>query len=1658
MHHNIRLDFDTPALFSLSSLKSKQEAVFNLSVTNLSASDEIPLTLEIASEPAFFSARAISLGVLAPTTKRIFPDLSLVYDRTFLSYLQENVSAQIFVRLISNGNEILTISRTCDILRHDAWGGVHFMPELLSCVVSPAQTQIQDVVRVCKQKLQRNKILLDSDGYQNSLNLEYVRSVSRTVFSAAYDAVRSCGIIFSIQPAELTRRGNLIQLPETTLAKKSGNALDAALLFASCIESLSLNPIILLSGSHILIGGFLDSQMFSSPIVDQLDIVKQALDTGALCIFDATALAKGTSVNFGTACQLGDKACRDLKDFYLLIDIKACRNQEIFPLDNRVMYEDGIHFEKSGFSDEADIFFNDTAIEEASPVPFSQNLRDIRRFLGDFSAYNHLIALPDNERVRILITEPERFYDSLDLEHKCALFSYGDAPFGFRMNETQAAVRLDEMDKRASSLGAVVGEVCLVFGTVKWVQKDAQGEAPLFILPLKLHRDRGRLFTFESLFVRPKINATLIAFLLEHFAVDLSALREISSENFEDYLNKAFLHVRSELGEHPSLTCVEQEVFFALLNTSANDKLSALSPSRLEAHPLAHAVCANESVGQQNFKIAQIADPAPVSMPTPFPLDRESLGVVAAVGKQDYSLVRAPLCGGKTSLGVAATFASLNYSENTVLYITGEHGNARDVLPTFEKAGIDDLTTVLSLSSPSDILFSMRETQMFPAEDYFTLSAEFSDEQKKLLCYEAILSEKLSCGITAEEAIYCYDHVRSAVDCLHFSPEIVGKMDEKTVSNHQQVIRNLTTALSSISSPVSHPLRYVQARGFSYEIKAESVRLLAEYSKKFKEYITFLRGSCAGLFPRAKIRNEYHEKAFLNLLRMIGDCRGINACFFEREIAASDLAKAETIFAYGKECCEMRTGPLCNLTPSAFDLPVKEMIVAWRDAELKRGGARKKNQREIEQKLLACCSECKELNVLETLYQIEKFHNYRAYLFENAALIQRLFGVDILAPQNDTTEIWTKLAELCRDCVTFDRQLSSLAGQTRDDAASLMRNFTQEDAERAASLCNGILELKSEMEKVRDRCVRYLEIDYHDFCSQNRDNLYDEIPKLLKELSGGMDSFQQWTEWLNSTDVAKATGFEQILEAIDGGLIRGDTLEDAYARAFFMALCEYVFLKYPVLDQLRGSSFDEKLNALYQKREKIFDYAKQDIRGKHLRRYTSFVQDSGLDIGRKARLTPALFATDTYALTCRYPVLLANAEDAVRFLAGTPTRFSLLILDDAQTLSMPSALALIPRAEKVVILGTPSSNEEHVPMLENINQAVARSRERIPSFWKSACVALTPYDLKFSKRQSSALANMDASASGAASSSFPFAKPDFSVREVRTPGLYDPITFVNLPEVMQTVEETLSILREHRNTGEVLSLGICASTQMQKLLILQTLAKRLREEPELYSVLRNSDESFYVCSLEDEPLGRRDHILWSLTVAATKSLNIPTRAFPLLSDLNGARRIESVLGSARKELCVVHSIHADSLEFLRMQTDSQSVFRRVCKELFNSSERTCAIVDDSFAYDNPIAERIAHHLRNKGCNVCFALRSGNFVIDLIARLPGRDDFALAILLDESVYSVCGGHVLGEIDLMNQLRTRGFTPVHIRATDWFENDQLVLDAIVSKLPESKKLFD
>src|SRR5690606_23421912 len=125
-----------------------------------------------------------------------------------------------------------------------------------------------------------------------------------------------------------------IRLASDISALKNTACLDTSLLFASCIESMGLNPVVALTRGHAFAGAWLIDQRF--PVLtndDPMDLRKR-VDARDLVLFETTLVTNPVPVTFSEACTHAREQIDEEResDFVYVIDIKQARARQIKPL------------------------------------------------------------------------------------------------------------------------------------------------------------------------------------------------------------------------------------------------------------------------------------------------------------------------------------------------------------------------------------------------------------------------------------------------------------------------------------------------------------------------------------------------------------------------------------------------------------------------------------------------------------------------------------------------------------------------------------------------------------------------------------------------------------------------------------------------------------------------------------------------------------------------------------------------------------------------------------------------------------------------------------------------------------------------------------------------------------------------------------------------------------------------------------------------------------------------------------------------------------------------------------------------------------------------------------------------------------------------------
>src|SRR5690606_33680790 len=110
--------------------------------------------------------------------------------------------------------------------------------------------------------------ILESQGHKVSFEGYQTKDKERVLqmVSAMFRAIQSHEIVYSAMPPSFEKTGQRIRLLDKVIETKFGNCIDLSLLFASLLEAIDLNPIIVLTSGHAFVGVWLEDHRFDSMI------------------------------------------------------------------------------------------------------------------------------------------------------------------------------------------------------------------------------------------------------------------------------------------------------------------------------------------------------------------------------------------------------------------------------------------------------------------------------------------------------------------------------------------------------------------------------------------------------------------------------------------------------------------------------------------------------------------------------------------------------------------------------------------------------------------------------------------------------------------------------------------------------------------------------------------------------------------------------------------------------------------------------------------------------------------------------------------------------------------------------------------------------------------------------------------------------------------------------------------------------------------------------------------------------------------------------------------------------------------------------------------------------------------------------------------------
>ena len=163
--------------------------------------------------------------------------------------------------------------------------------------------------------------------------------------AAVYGAIQEQNIVYSVPPASFEKVGQRIRLCDSVIENKMGTCIDMTLLYASALEAVGLNPILIIKPGHIFAGVWLEEQTFPESVQDDPSLLSKKIAEGVneMAVVECTAMNAKKSMSFDEASAA---AVKKVPEAICIIDVKRSRCSGIRPIPSRIKTESGWEIER----------------------------------------------------------------------------------------------------------------------------------------------------------------------------------------------------------------------------------------------------------------------------------------------------------------------------------------------------------------------------------------------------------------------------------------------------------------------------------------------------------------------------------------------------------------------------------------------------------------------------------------------------------------------------------------------------------------------------------------------------------------------------------------------------------------------------------------------------------------------------------------------------------------------------------------------------------------------------------------------------------------------------------------------------------------------------------------------------------------------------------------------------------------------------------------------------------------------------------------------------------------------------------------------------------------------------------------------------------------
>ena len=1221
----IKVQCDYLPLINFAIQQNGASIIHQLSIENTTPAPLKDIQVQITTEPTFGNAAPIAVAQIPPNESICLSSFNLTLSANYFTQLTERLSGNLKIEITSEAESVFCQTYPIDILAYDQWGGLNVLPEMLAAFITPNHTAIVPIIKRAASILGQWTDNPSLDEYQ-SRTPDRVRKQ----MAAIYTAITEQQIIYSTIPASFEEYGQRVRLADSVMAQKLGTCLDMALLYASCLEAIGLNALIIITQGHAFAGAWLVPETFPDPTIDDVSLLTKRTAEGIydITLVETTCMNMGHSSDFDDAVKKANGKLTDGNSFILAIDVKRARHSGIRPIPQRILHgqvweveEKETDIQKSAVhATPQSINPYDLSGNETQTVITKQLLWE-RRLL-DLSLRNNLLniritkntlqlipanlscledALADGEEFRILHrpadwespamdfgiyssipeSDPMVGFINSELSQKRLRFYLPENDLGKALTHLYRSSRTSIEENGANTL-------YLALGLLKWYETPSSERpryAPILLLPVEIIRkSAAKGYVIRSREEETMMNITLLEMLRQNFGITISGLDPLPTDESGVNVKLIYSIIRNSIKNQRKWDVEEQAILgifsfnkFIMWNDIHNNAnklvqnkiVSSLINGKIEWEAATEEIDATDMDKQVS----------PADIVLPIIADSSQLEAIYEAVHDKTFILHGPPGTGKSQT-ITNIIANALYKGKRVLFVAEKMAALSVVQNRLAAIGLAPFCLEIhsNKTKKSAVISQLKETTEIIRQ---TPPEEFRKEAERLLNLRAELNQYIEAlhkeypfGVSLYDAIIHYQSV-DVESCFDIPQAYLDTLDKDTFAQWEDAIELLVRTANACGHPYQHPLTGISITEYSSAVKEGSSQLLTG----FIDLLTTIRQKL-DVFSILLKDTDIHPtrkdfQTIAHIIRRILDIPELTPGLLTLPLLNETLNEYREVVVHGRKRDEQRKEIETGFIQEILSINAKQMLAEWNRVSGQWFLPRYFGQRKIRKAINVYA-----LKTIETEDIKPLLHRIIRYQEEAEAVRKYIGQLPSLFGRPGKNEDWNTIEQIIDDMTSLHSHLLNYAkdiakvSQIKQNLSAQLTEGIQTFRDIHAHSFNELYQLADTLTATEKKLSGMLGISIEELYTDSADWITIALSK-ARTWKENLDKLKDWYQWLQAYQTLHSLGIGFIATEYKEKNIPTSQLTDSFRKSFYQAAIRYIIAKEPTLELFNGKIFND---------------------------------------------------------------------------------------------------------------------------------------------------------------------------------------------------------------------------------------------------------------------------------------------------------------------------------------------------------------------------------------------------------------------------------------------------------------------------------------------------